>query len=327
MPPDTGPRTASAPVLLSGETLIDFIPETAGPLSTVESFHRRAGGAPANVAVALARLDRTPWFCSSIATDRFGEFLQATLDEAGLPERFIRRDDDHETALAFVEHGEAGDRSFSFYREDTADLYLEPVRIPDDVLADIDVVGIGGVALTAEPSRSATLAVLDRANQHDCTVVFDPNARPELWTRSVDGAATMRRALERTDVCKVSGEDLAAPALAWTDRPADLLDAGPHTVVVTEGEAGARAVSQDAGPWGGGEWHHPGYAVEVVDATGAGDAFTAGLIAGLLEGDGPVAVLARANAVAAAATTAAGAMAALPDSAAVERLMDTDGGD
>lgn len=322
MPAGTDARGASAPILVSGETLIDFIPATTGDLATVESFHRRPGGAPANVAVGLARLDRTPWFCSSIATDPFGEFLADTLRTEGIPARFVRRDDEHETALAFVERGDDGDRSFTFYRDDTADVHLDTSSIPDDVMAVVEIVAIGGVALTVEPSRSATLELLDRAGAHDCTVVFDPNTRPELWGPDVDRQATMRTALGHTDVCKVSREDLAAPALAWIEEPESLLENGPRGVAVTEGAAGARLLSSADSPWDIGEWSHPGYPVDVEDATGAGDAFTAGLIDGLLDVEDPTAVLARANAVAAAATTRTGAMTALPDRETVEELLD-----
>jgi len=92
-------------VLVVGETLIDFIPDSAGPLAEVETFGRRAGGAPANVAVGLARLDDTPWPCTTLSTDPFGEFLAARVEDEGISDQFITRVD-NSTALAFVSHGD-----------------------------------------------------------------------------------------------------------------------------------------------------------------------------------------------------------------------------
>src|SRR6056297_3893127 len=95
-------------VVVAGEMLVDFIPDSTGPLAAVETFDRRAGGAPANVAVGLARLEETPWLCTTLSTDPFGEFLAARLEDEGIPGQFITRVD-NSTALAFVSHGEDAD--------------------------------------------------------------------------------------------------------------------------------------------------------------------------------------------------------------------------
>ncbi|WP_435183101.1 PfkB family carbohydrate kinase [Halobellus sp. EA9] len=306
-------------VLVAGETLVDFIPDAPGPLAGVESFSRRPGGAPANVAVGLARLDRTPWFCSAVATDPFGEFLASTLDEEGIPDRFVVRDPDRQTALAFVSHGTDADREFTFYRSDTADVHLDTSVVDDATLESVEVVAVGGVSLSVEPARSATFDLVERARARGCLVLFDPNYRPELWHD--DPGPVIRRMLARTDVLKVSDEDLSGPGLP--SDPSGLLDAVDDAVFLTEGGAGARLLADDGSPWGAGEWRHGGFRVDdVVDTTGAGDAFTAGIIAGLVDGDAPEDLLAFANAVAAASTTSRGAVTALPDRDAVARIRE-----
>jgi len=299
----------SREVLVAGETLIDFIPDRPGSLAAVESFSRRAGGAPANVAVGLARLDRTPWFCTALAADPFGSHLADVLDDEGIPDRFVTRDPDRQTALAFVSHGADADREFTFYRSDTADRHLDTSVVPDDVLDSVELVAVGGVTLSVEPARSATFDLVERARERDCRIFFDPNVRPELW--ETDPAPVIERMLAATDVLKATREDLDGAGLPATD--AALLDAGPDAILLTEGSAGARLVAGEGSPWGAGEWRHPGYEIDgVVDTTGAGDAFAAGAIAGLVDGDDPAEVLAFADAVAAASTTRRGAMAALP---------------
>ncbi|WP_253736931.1 carbohydrate kinase family protein [Halohasta salina] len=307
-------------ILVAGETLIDFIPDTAGPLSGVETFHRRAGGAPANVAVGLARLGETPGLCTTLSTDPFGDFLADRLAAEGIPEAFITRVD-NPTALAFVSHAADGDREFSFHRERTADTVLQTDVVDTTALAAADWLVVGGVALSAEPARSAVFELVDRAREAGCRIVFDPNTRPELWDD--DLALTLERMLLRTDLLKATREDFASTALldAEAGFADQLLDMGPDTVLVTEGSKGARLVAGPDSPWGAGEWHHAGYDLDATDTTGAGDAFLAGTLAALAEGDGPTdpeSALAFANAVAAVSTTAAGAMAALPDRATVD---------
>lgn len=305
--------------LVAGEMLIDFIPDRHGPLAAVESFSRRAGGAPANVAVGLARLERTPWFCSTLATDAFGDHLATVLDREGIPDRFVNREPDSQTALAFVSHSDDADRDFAFYRQETADRQFDATGVPDDVLETVDVVVVGGVTLTVEPARSATFDLVERARETDCRVLFDPNVRPELF--EVDPAPTMRRMLSLTDVLKASREDLDDDTLPT--EPDELLDAGPDAVFLTEGDAGAGLIAGEDSPWGRGDWHHDGYHVDdVVDTTGAGDAFTAGVVAGLIDGAAPEELLPFANAVAAASTRSEGAMTALPNREAVRRVRE-----
>ncbi|MDG5818804.1 carbohydrate kinase [Natronococcus sp. A-GB7] len=315
-------------ILVAGETLIDFLPEHPGPISSVERFDRRPGGAPANVAVALERLERTPLFWTRVGEDPFGRYLVETLADHGLPDRFVERDPAAQTTLAFVTHDETGDREFSFYRDDTADTRMEPGRIDDAVLEELEWVHAGGVALSAGSSREATLDLLERAGSLDCTVSFDPNARPELWPDDDEFREVVREALAHVDVLKAAEEELEALGFAGAGvdemaRDALSLEAGPSTVLATRGGEGALAVADEDAPWAG-TASHPGYDADVVDTTGAGDAFVAGAIASLSDGDDLEEMLAFANAVGATATTAAGAMTALPDREAVRAIRDAE---
>ena len=309
-------------VLVMGEALIDFLPDTPGSLAGVETFSRRAGGAPANVAVGLARLERAPWFWTRVGGDGFGEFLTRTLESEGIPARFVECDADARTTLAFV--SESG---FSFYRDGTADTRFERGTVPDDALDAVDWVHVGGVTLASEPARSATTDLAERAREHGCTVSFDPNARPELWPDEGTFEEAVEGMLPLVDVVKATPGDLASMGLEGS--PEDLAGAlcgrGPHTALLTLGSEGSYALATDDAPWAGNgtgtrSARHRGYEVDAVDPTGAGDAFTAGAIAALSEGNSLADALAFANAVAGLATTATGAMTALPDRAAVAEL-------
>lgn len=303
-------------VIVAGETLVDFLPDSADPLPSVDAFDRRPGGAPANVAVRLAQLGETPWFWTRVGADPFGDFLAATLDERGVPDRFVERDHDAKTTLAFVSGDPGADVRFVFYRDGTADTRLQRGRVPDDVLASVEWAVVGSVPLASQPARGAIRDLVERAGEHGCTVAFDVNARPELW-RGANFESEVRDLLPAVDVVKASREDLERAGFTADDVATlaeGIHDLGPHTVFLTLGGEGAAASATAAAPWGPSEASHDGYDVDAVDPTGAGDAFTAGVVAALLDGERDLeSVLARGNAVAAVSTTRAGGMAELPD--------------
>ena len=313
-------------VLVAGETLVDFLPERPGPLSEVSTFDRRPGGAPANVSVALSRLGDAPYFWTRVGADPFGGFLADTLDAEDVPPRFVEKDEAAKTSLAFVTHDEDADRSFTFYRDATADTRLEPGTIPDETLGSVEHVVCGGVTLAAGRSRRATQELLERAATTGAETWFDPNFRPELWPDD-DFESVVGDVLANVDVLKATEGELRELGLDG-ETPRDLAAAatrrGPHTVLVTRGSAGALAHATDDAPWDSGTVEHEGYDAEVVDATGAGDAFFAGAIASATDGVETLEeLLSFANAVAAVATTAAGAMAALPSREDVVALQDS----
>ncbi|PSP93323.1 carbohydrate kinase [Halobacteriales archaeon QS_1_68_44] len=310
-------------VLVAGECLVDFIPDRPGALADVGRFERRAGGAPANVAVRLAGLGPAPYLWTRLGSDPFGDGLAATLSAHGLPERFVVRDPDAKTTLAFVAHDAEADREFSFYREGTADTRFRPGTVPDEALSEVDWVAAGGVCLSTEPSRTAMVDLLERAAVAGCETFFDPNARPELWDGGFPEA--METVLPLVDVLKATPEDLTAAGIEG--NPEELLEAtlelGPDTALLTLGADGAVARASPEAPWGPAKTAHEGFNVDTIDATGAGDAFTAGALRALADGESLVEAVAFGSAVAAAATTTEGAMSAAVDRERVRKIRST----
>lgn len=309
----------SGRALVAGETLVDMLPDAPAPLADVAQFDRRFGGGPANVAVGLARLDDPPLFWTRVGADPFGDFLADRLASEGVPTDLVERDERARTGLAFVSLAASGERSFTFYRDGSADTRLDPERAGELSLDGVDWVHVGGVLLADEPARSATLRLARRATRAEITVSFDPNARPELWT-DFDYGPSVRTMLGLADVLKASPADLAGAGFVADADPADLaaalLDAGPDTVFLTLGGDGAFAVARGAWP-GPEQVRHPGYDVEPVDTTGAGDAFLAGAVAALRAGEPLDEAVAFANAVAALTTTERGAVETVPTREAV----------
>lgn len=304
-------------VLVAGEALIDFLPETDTGLAATVEFERQPGGAPANVAVRLAQLGRTPWFWTRVGSDPFGDFLVETLRDRGVSDRFVERDPDAKTTLAFVSGDPDAGSRFAFYRDDTADTRFQPGRVPNEALDSVEWVVVGSVLLASSPSREAMHDLVERARDRGCTVVFDLNARPELWP-DADFEQEVRRMLPRVDVLKASLPDVRPAGFAADRSDLDSLfervhEVGPDTVFLTFGESGAAADATADTRWGPARASHGGFTVDAVDTTGAGDAFTAGVVDALADGSRTLEeVLDHGNAVAAASTLRAGGIADLP---------------
>lgn len=311
-------------VLVAGDTLVDFVPERPGPPGDAGGYAPKFGGSGANVALALDRIGVPPLFWTRLATDDFGAFLRAHFEASTVHDALIETDPEARTTLAVVSHDERGDRSFAFHRENGADTRFDPGRVPDETLASVSWVHTTGVTMSVEPSRTATLELQWRAHA-DCTVSLDPNWRPGMWHSRYEFGAVIRGALDHVDVLKASQEDLDAAGFDTADRESlarDVTTYGPHTVVLTLGDSGAVCYGTDDSPISG--WaRHPGYEVDIVDTTGAGDGFLAGFIASLTHGvDDPEHALALANAVGAVATSQPGAISALSDVDRIRRFHD-----
>lgn len=313
-----------ADVVCLGELLIDFVPTTTGvSLAEAETFRKAAGGAPANVAVGLARLGVASAFMGKVGEDGFGHFLADTLAAFGVdvsPLRF----DKARTALAFVSLAADGDREFLFYRDPGADTLFAPEDIDPATISGAKTLHYGSISLITEPSRTATLHAIDLARQHGVRRSYDPNLREALWPGRAAARDGLTLGLKHAEIIKISEEevyflsgreDLESGVRAlWHD---DLM-----LVAVTLGSLGSRWFTRDA------DGVVPGFQVAAIDATGAGDAFMAGLLAGLHNEPGAIgdkAALDRicrsANASGALATTKRGAIPAMPDRAALSLLL------
>lgn len=300
-------------VVCLGELLIDFVAQETGKLvGDVSGFQKAAGGAPANVAVAIRRLGHESAFLGQVGDDPFGHYLADVLraDEVnidGLAFSLVAR-----TALAFVSLAENGERSFVFYRHPSADMLYQPQDIDMKVLSSAKLFHFGSITLITEPSRSATLQAAQIAHKNGALISYDPNLRLALWDSPESAKQGMLLGIGYADIVKVSEEELVF--LVGKEDVTPLFDANPNLklILITRGENGSAAYNR-----AGKIADHKGYVVQAVDTTGAGDSFMAGVLVGILEhgadyeahfGD----ILVFANAVGAITTTGRGAIPSLP---------------
>lgn len=261
-------------IISCGEALMDFLP--AGFGSEI-GYVPRAGGAPFNLAVALARLALPSAFLGCIAEDPFGEMLVTTLQNNHVSDQFIVRRA-APTTLAFVNLISFGSPEFAFFNHGAADTLLVPTDLPQKFSDDVCALCFGSYALAAEPVGSALLGLMQReAGQR--FIVLDPNVRLHVQPDRAVYRARIEAAAGCADLIKCSRRDIAMlyPDRSYEDVAQQWLQMGARLVIVTLKEQGAALFRAD-----GVTLQDPGMAVNVVDAIGAGDSFLAALLALLL---------------------------------------------
>ena len=279
-------------------------------------------GAPANFVDCVARLGVSAGIVGAVGNDAFGRFVVDRLARDGVDTSQIRTRDDDTTGVAFVSYASDGSREFIFHLANAAAGTVGPAAVDSSSVVDADVVHVAGSSLLAtESMREACYEVVDLANANGTLVSFDPNVRPELLG---DGAERdlLLPILERADVVTPTEEELSFLANVEPDSDSgdaveSLLDAGISTVAVTQGAAGCTIYTADD------IVAQPGFDVEVVDPTGAGDAFAAAVVVGHIEGQSLEALATFANATGALAVTERGPMEGLADRPQVDALVDT----
>ena len=299
-----------------GELLIDFVAlETGVSVGDVSGFEKKPGGAPANVAVAAVKLGQTSAFLGQVGDDPFGHYLDELLCSEGVDTRGLRLSASARTALAFVSIRADGERSFVFYRHPSADMLMQPEDVALNVIDQHEIFHYGSITMISEPVRSATLAAKAYAHSQRKLVSYDPNLRLSLWSDAATARQGLLDGLDGTHIVKVSDEELEF--LTGGTDPDPLWREGMRLIVVTHGAGGATLYTRDQ------VFNSPGFRVQSVDTTGAGDSFVAGLLVGLLEqGWEALPEIGRfANAVGALTTMARGAIPALPTRAQVEAFL------
>jgi fructokinase len=310
-------------IVALGEVVADIY--RGEPISDVElGFVARPGGAPANVAVAASRLGSAAAFVGSVGEDLFGDFILRALESEGVETGGVSRQSaPTRTSLAFVEIAPDGDRAFTFYRtKPAADELLSAEDVTEKLIAGASFVNFGSIPLIREPARSATHRIARLAREHDVPVAFDVNFREHLWKGREAAREAVDPLLDLSTIVKL-GDDELEPLLGTDDideAARTLLDRGVPLVLVSKGPDGAfYATSEFRG-------EVPAFDIEeVVDATGAGDAFLAAALVHLSDGafteEQVREATLRGCAAGALACTAYGAMSALPNLDKLERVV------
>ncbi|CAL9751685.1 unnamed protein product [Musa acuminata subsp. burmannicoides] len=270
----------SSLIVCFGEMLIDFVPTVSGlSLAEAPAFKKAPGGAPANVAVGIARLGGSSAFIGKVGDDEFGYMLANILMENNVNNQGMRFDPGARTALAFVTLRSDGEREFMFYRNPSADMLLEVAELDLDIITKAKIFHYGSISLITEPCKSAHIAAAKAAKEAGVLLSYDPNLRLPLWPSAESARDGILSIWNTADIIKISEEEISF--LTKGEDPYDdavvrkLFHPNLKLLLVTEGPNGCRYYSKDF------SGRVSGLKVEQVDTTGAGDAFVAGILSQL----------------------------------------------
>lgn len=266
-------------LLAIGEVLIDFISmDVVESLREAETFRRYLGGSPANIAVNMAKLGCKAAIAGKTGIGAFGQFIKAQLQFHGVITEHLIMDHRVHTTFVFVSRT-SGTPDFEPSRN--GDYKIQPEEIADEVIAGAKIVHASTWPLSREPSRSAVKKAFELAAAKNLIVSFDPNFSPIVWPNYVEAQEVMRDIYQYVTITKASLDD--AQRFFGPDKTPEQYielfhELGPKIVVFTMGKGGSM-VSENGTIRG----HLPARQINVVDATGAGDAFWAGFLTALLD--------------------------------------------
>ncbi|EFX92261.1 kinase, PfkB family [Actinobacillus ureae ATCC 25976] len=302
-------------IWVTGDAVVDLIPDGEN------HYLKCAGGAPANVAVGVSRLGVEAGFIGRVGLDPLGKFMQQTLNAEKVSTEHMILDLKQRTSTVIVGLDD-GERSFTFMVNPSADQFLEVSDLP--TFQKGDFLHCCSIALINDPSRSTTIEAIRRVKEAGGFFSFDPNLRESLWASLDEMKQVVNSVVAMADVLKFSEEELTLLTNTTTLEQATQVITAQYPeklIIITLGKDGAIYHLN------GNSQVVVGKALKPVDTTGAGDAFVSGLLAGLSQvADWKdesvlVDVIRKANASGALATTAKGAMSALPNKAELEAFL------
>jgi len=288
---------------------ISFFPKRGGEVLT-DRLEMRAGGSAANLSVAVSRLGLRSRFIGRVGDDSFGNFLTDEFKKEKVDISQLQVDEEIGTGLTFILVTEDGERTMFGFRG--ANVHLSPDEMEISYIQNADALHISGYSLLRDPQRKAALKALDGAKRAEVLVSFDAGVLPAMKASDF-----IRSTLKSIDLLFLN--ELEATSLVGIKNPekaaSRALKLGPKIVAMKLGKRGCLILTEEE------EIHSPAFNVKVVDTTGAGDAFDAGFLAGIIEGWDLKRVARFANAVGALSVMKVGARSALPNRQEVERFL------
>jgi len=257
------------------------------PMEDIKSFSPYIGGSPANIAIGTAKLGLKTGFIGKIAPDRFSRFITSRFQKAGIDtSALVYSAPGANTQIAVSEILSPEKANVIFYRNNVADLLLEPSDVREEYIADAKLLMISGTALASSPSREAVFTAIEYALRNHVRIMMDIDYRPFTWKNKEESAVYYDLACEKCDVLLGTREEfdviegIAFPGNQDDRKTAERLFAKrAKAVVVKHGKEGSVGFSKSGSVYEG-----VIFPAKVINTFGAGDAYAASFISGLLDG-------------------------------------------
>lgn len=299
-------------VVTIGETMALFTPNEEGMLRHAHSFSMKFGGAESNVAIGLSRLGHRSRWISRVGADEFGDAMLSFIRGEGVDVSYVTRDQTAPTGVFFKEFRRLNDTRVYYYRKDSAASKMSAEWLHEDAVSDAAYLHITGITPGLSVSCREMLEKAIRiAKGNGVKIVFDPNLRLKIWGDEEEARQFLKKYASESDIVLPGISE--AEFLFGTCTPEEYAekfhDLGIETVIMKLGKEGA-LVSSPSVPL----TRISGFTVErVVDPVGAGDAFAAGVLSGLLDGMALEEAVQRGNAMGALVTMVNGDAEGLPN--------------
>lgn len=300
-------------IVCYGEVLIDMIAKEVGEIKDVKGFLKKFGGAPANTAVGLGKLQIPVSFIGKVGDDPFGQYLKTTLEKYNVQTDSLVLSNKDKTTLAFVSLTQNGERDFTFYRGAHETIQPDEVTLGDPVF----LFHFGSLTQTNDTVRKTTKKLIEQAQRKKIILSYDPNLRKALWSDLEEAKQIILETAKQVNILKINQEEafFLTGAESLEEAAAILFTQNLDALFITLGIEGCYFKTKQTHDY------IPTIKAKVIDTTGAGDAFNAGYIYALYENQkNPsqltkhelITALRRANIIATLTTTKKGAITAFP---------------
>ncbi len=268
-------------ILTMGESMATFAPKEHGRLRYVTDFRLRLAGAESNFAIGLQKMGHEVYFVGRVGEDEFGQFIRRAIAAEEVRTDYLKAVADYPTGLMIKQTSAGNETTVTYYRQGSAASTMTPADITSSMMEGVGLFHVTGITpVLSESCEKTVLAAMDLADKAGAKISFDPNIRMKLW-RDTDYRPLMKTLMARADFVLIGKDE--GKVIFGTDEVEELkslLFASSKTthIAIKDGGNGATVLTREE------EIHIPPYPCNCIDTVGAGDAFNAGFLAGILEG-------------------------------------------
>ncbi|EMS69017.1 sugar kinase [Ruminiclostridium cellobioparum] len=267
-------------VLTFGESMIVFAPSQSGLLRYINNYEAKFAGAESNTAIGLCKLGHTARWFSRIGNDELGQYILYKIRAEGVDVDNVIIDNEHPTGIMIKELSGSGQTRVYYYRSGSAASYLSPTDLPPELFENVKILHVTGITpILSDSCHSLTTSAIKTARQKGIKVSFDPNIRKKLWNNS-DHSEMIRGLIHNSNIVTLGLEE--AEILYGNknfEHLNEILFRSPHLEYLAIKNGAEGAFVSD----GKTQYSIAPYPCNCIDSIGAGDAFNAAFLAGILE--------------------------------------------